>query len=77
MNREEEDDAVLEIDEATDVQGEESADTCSSECIVACIMVFNGKSLTVLLTIPELILNYSAKLLWEDDVFMTERKPIH
>ena len=37
-DREEEDDADLEIDEATDVQG-----------------VFNGKSLKVLLKIPELI----------------------
>ena len=46
--------------------------------LVVRVMVFNGKSLTVLSvedsrTHP----HYSAKLLWEDDMFMTERKPIH
>ena len=33
------------------------------------VMVFNGK--------PRTHPRYSAKLLWEDDMFMPEKKPIH
>ena len=78
-DREEED---VEIDEATDVQGEiagtsnglESAG--SSELSCTC----HGVQWQVTEGVVEdsrTRPHHSAKLLWEDDMFMTERKPIH
>ena len=72
----------MEIDESTDVQGEiagtgngqESAGSSELSCTCHGIhwqvtegVVENSRTHT----------RYSAKLLWEDDMFMTERKPIH
>ena len=81
-DREEEDDADLEIDEATDVQGEIAGtsngqeSTGSSELSCTC----HGVQWQVTEGVVEdsrTHPRYSAKLLWEDDMFMTERKPIH
>ena len=81
-DREKEDDADLEIDEATDVQGEIAGTSNGQESVgsseLSCTC--HGVQWQVTEGVVEdsrTHPRYSAKLLWEDDMFMTERKPIH
>ena len=78
--RDREEEIDLEIDETTDVQeeiagssnGQKSADSSSCTCHGVQWQDTDGV-VEDSRTHPR----YSAKLLWEDDMFMTERKPIH